>query len=384
MKSVLSAMGLVGLLFAVSLQWGSASEPEEITPVQAKEPAKMQDPKVDPNKLPELGPPQLPPQPPPAESDQVPFPVAAPEMLGDVGPTPGNFRPLIFSSNGQQINSSSPSSSTVVAPRLRGFKVSDDESAVPQDRVYFSFNNYSDVFSSTNQALGGGLKSINFSRETFGVEKTFLDGDASVGLRLPLDSFSASGSATAGGTSTAVGDLGIILKYVLWQDRAMGNLVSGGMAVVVPTGPGTFGGYNAATLGLHSTTLQPYVGFLCNSDRFYVQGFSEIDVPMDASDVTLWYNDLGVGYWMYHCSCTEGRLLTAIAPTVELHLTTPLNNRNFPSSTNPAATPDVLNLTGGVNFEFSDRTRFTVGAVVPMTGPKPFNFEVLASVRMRF
>ena len=51
---------------------------------------------------------------------------------------------------------------------MRGFKVADNASAMPQDRVYFSFNNYSNLFGSGNQALGGSLRNINFDIELNG------------------------------------------------------------------------------------------------------------------------------------------------------------------------------------------------------------------------
>ena len=46
-------------------------------------------------------------------------------------------------------------------------------------------------------------------REYFGVEKSFLDGDASVELRLPMNTLNVSGNPTFNGSHTAVGDLSV-------------------------------------------------------------------------------------------------------------------------------------------------------------------------------
>ena len=54
------------------------------------------------------------------------------------------------------------------------------------------------------------------------------------------------------------------------------------------------------------------------------------------------------------------------------------------SSTDPAGTPDWVDVTVGTNIEFYQRARLAVGVVTPVTGPKPFDFEVLAQLQMRF
>ena len=128
-----------------------------------------------------------------------------------------------------------------------------------------------------------------------------------------------------GGSSTAVGDLSVILKYAPWRDRESGSLVSVGLAVTAPTGPNSFAGSPEAA-PLLSTTLQPYVGYLGNFSDFYLHGFSSIDVPTDLRDVTILYNDVGIGYHLYRAR-DEGRWITAVTPTFEVHVNTPLDHR---------------------------------------------------------
>jgi hypothetical protein len=68
-------------------------------------------------------------------------------------------------------------------------------------------------------------------------------------------------------------------------------------------------------------------------------------------------------------------------PVVELHLNTPLNHRGWASE--PLGFPDALDVTAGCHFMFR---RAVVGVALgtPLTGPKPYEFEVLANVNFRF
>jgi hypothetical protein len=290
-------------------------------------------------------------------------------MLGDVPPSPAATLATKPGGTG----------GTVVLPSTRGFKIADNESPEPRDRVYFSFNYFDNLFGPANRAVGSGLHNLRVYRESFGLEKTCLDGAVSVGLRLPLNSLSADPGTTAvPGSATDVGDLSVILKSVLWHSPDNARLVSGGLAVTAPTGPDSFAADGLRTL--HETTLQPFVGFLCTRGDFYFQGFTALDVPTDAHDVTLLFNDVGVGYFLYRadaCDC----ILTTVAPTLEVHVLTPLNHRG---GFDPAHTPDLVDCTAGVNFELAHKTRLAVGVATPLTGPRPYDFEVLVQLRCRF
>src|SRR5205085_2699999 len=103
-----------------------------------------------------------------------------------------------------------------------------------------------------------------------------------------------------------------------------GNVLSGGLVLTLPTG-------NSQVLNngndIHNVLLQPWGGFILNSDRFYVQGFSALIIPVESQDATIWTNDIGVGYYLYRNPGAGG--LTAVIPTIEGHLTTPLNKRGI-------------------------------------------------------
>ena len=93
----------------------------------------------------------------------------------------------------------------------------------------------------------------------------------------------------------------IFAKYILEYNPKTGNLLSAGLAITPPTGPGHFAGARFLG-GTNNTTIQPFLGYFLNlteNKRLFLQGFSALDVPVNFTDVTLVYNDLGLGYFVY-------------------------------------------------------------------------------------
>jgi hypothetical protein len=244
------------------------------------------------------------------------------------------------------------------------------------------FNYYDNVGAAVNRRLGIDLRDINIYHESFGVEKTFLDQTASIELRLPLNTLSAeSNTPGLGGTDTDVGDLTAILKYAFWQDPDTGTLLSTGLAVTAPTGPSHFAGSSIPII--HDTLLQPFLGYIWSGDKWFVHGFSGIEVPTDGRDVMLLYNSIGIGY-VFSRPCAEDRLLRAVVPTFEVHVTDPLNHRGAFRVNDPAGTGDVVDLTMATTFELGQRSNLSVGIVTPVTGPKPFDVEALVQLNWFF
>jgi hypothetical protein len=220
-------------------------------------------------------------------------------------------------------------------------------------------------------------------RNTLGFEKTFLDGDASLGLRMPIDTlYAKSVFPDLRGINTSVGNLSIFGKYVLWQDRESGSLISTGMAITTPNGPGHFAG-SPIGAGFHDAQLQPFVGFIFAWDKWYLHGFTAIDIATDPRDVTLYYNDIGIGYFLYQAP-TKHSILTAVAPTFEVHINDPLNHRGALRNFDPAGTQDIVALTSGVNTLFGTRSLLSAALVTPVTGPKPFDLEVVVLLNVYF
>jgi len=116
-------------------------------------------------------------------------------------------------------------------------------------------------------------------------------------MRLPFDLLDIGGNTNM--DSADVGDLSIIFKAILFEDREMNYLFSGGLVVTVPTGPTALGGPGFTLDTFNSTLLQPFIGFLWTPGNFYLHGFSSIDVPTDPNDVTFLFNDLGIGYFVF-------------------------------------------------------------------------------------
>jgi hypothetical protein len=286
-------------------------------------------------------------------------------------------------------------------PWIRGFKISDNQSPLPQDRVFANFNYFNNVNYAIDRKFGSPVNGIQIYRYLAGFEKTFLDGLASVGLTESINNLSAvSANPGLGGTHTAMGDLTVFSKLVLfqsWEDNRPtnalggfgypaqvggrnGGLISAGMAVTMPTGPGGFAGAGFSK-SFRDVGLQPFLGYL--QGNFYLQGFEAIDVPTDPNDVTMLFNDVGMGYYLYRNPNMDS-FITAFAPTFEVHANVPLNHHGINNVNDPVGTSTVVDLTCGANIQFGQRTVLLLGAVTPVTGPRPYSIEALAMLNFFF
>ena len=247
--------------------------------------------------------------------------VGIPQMLGDVSPVFGRAHLVASPSGGNALR----------LPWVRGYKMADNQSPRPLDRVYVVFNLFDDI--NTRNLAGAGLHDVRIYRDYFGIEKTFLDGNASVTLRLPVNSITAQGVPPGVGSGrTAVGDLSILSKFALWQNRNTGDILSAGLGIGTPTGPSSFAGASYAKAA-NPAFFQPYLGFIKTFGNFYTQGFTAVDVPFDSNVVTIYYNDLGMGY-LFRATDPD-QFITGFAPSMEVHVNTPLNHRNVARTTRP-------------------------------------------------
>jgi hypothetical protein len=258
-----------------------------------------------------------------------------------------------------------------IAGQYNGFKISENETPRPIDRVYVTYNYWNDVNRST---LPAELSGVDIQRQMFGFEKTFFGGDVSVGMRLPY--FQVFGLSDT--DSQIIGDLNLLAKLAWINDPETGNVFSTGFVLTMPTGSG--GPYLLAdgTLSPHSTLFQPWAGWIYNFDRFYTQGFLSLVVPSDDRDPTIAFTSLGAGYWAYRDPNAD--LLRGVVPVAELHFNNPLNHR---SPSDMIYFQDQINMTMGV---YTILGRLTVGAAVgvPLVGPRPFDVEAITSLNLRF
>jgi hypothetical protein len=283
----------------------------------------------------------------------------------------------------------SPRQASALASSVRGFKIAENQSPQPQDRVFYSFNYYNNLNAATDKRFDTPINNLRAYREIFGFEKTFDQGRASFGMILPLDTLYASSTITGnfakpGGTSTSVGDLSVFTKFIVRFDEKTGSLFSGGLLVTTPTGPSTFAGAKYIS-AIHTTTLSPYMGYILRRGKFYLHGFSSFAFPINPNDVSLIYNDAGIGYFLYQdTNEVPTGWITAIVPTTEVHVNTPLNHQNVYNANDIAGSANVVNLTQGLNVEFHRRSILTFGIATPITSPKPFDLEALLLFNVRF
>jgi hypothetical protein len=273
-----------------------------------------------------------------------------------------------------------PSRASSFVASVRGVKISENQSPAPQDRIFYSFDFFAEVNQHVNQKFQAPVDGLRVYRQIMGFEKTYCGGDGSFGMRAPIDTVNANSTikgnfAKLSGQSTSTGDLSFFGKYIFVRDPSSGSLVSGGLAINTPNGPPNFAGAKYLA-SLHATSIQPFVAYIWSRDRFYLHGFSAIDAPASLRLATLLYNDVGIGYFVFRSTDADD-WLTAIAPTFEVHVNTPLTHGDWTNRNDPGGVPNVVDLTYGINFEFNRGSILTLGLVTPVTGPKPFDYEAL-------
>jgi hypothetical protein len=305
---------------------------------------------------------------------------APPNIIGDMSPL--GFRSFqTIGPPGQSGPPGVPGSggSAVPYPTVRAFKISENQSPRPQDRFYFDFNFYNNVNKAANAFDGVPIKNMQAYRYLFGFEKTFDAGMGSFGLRFPINNLTADPISRPGfqslstPTRTAVGNLDVYAKYILKQNRQTGSLISAGLLVSAPTGPGRFAGAPYIH-GLNDVSFQPFLGYICNRGDWYFQGFSGFYFPTIVADTTLMYNDLAVGYFLLR-NDDPGAWLSAVVPSLEAHINTPFTHTNWHNRLDIASAPTVVSLTWGLNFQFQRSAILSCGYVLPVTNPQPFTGE---------
>lgn len=264
---------------------------------------------------------------------------------------------------------------------LRGaFKIGENESPRPVDRVYVTYNFFNDV----NHALRvPGLAVANVHRQTFGVEKTFLDGDASIGFRLPLLQLTGPSDIDR----STVGDLSMILKFALINNPLDvapdgtfigGEVLSTGLVVTVPTGGAA--AFSAQQPEIHPTMIQPFIGGIGTFRRTYAQFFTSLAVPTDGRDTTYFFNSLQFGYQLYRNP--DARFVRSVTPLVEMQVSSPLNNRGIYKL--PIGAYDIVGFTGGATLGLGSRSALNIGTNVPVTGPRPYAMEAMFHLNVRY
>ena len=114
------------------------------------------------------------------------------------------------------------------------FKMAEDTSPLPVDRVYFNYDYYSNVPINANTV--GANPNISLNAYTPGFEKTFFNGLMSVEVRLPMATTLDHDIFLDGSTRTAegeIGNLGVVVKGLLFQWDTLA--ISAGLGIDCPT-----------------------------------------------------------------------------------------------------------------------------------------------------
>ena len=206
-------------------------------------------------------------------------------------------------------------------------------------------------------------------------------------------------TAASAVTGTEFGNIPIVFKTLIFQGEQ--NTFSAGLATVLPTARNVTVTDPEIKIKNQTIHLQPFIGWLWQpSDRLFFQAFAAVDFGTRGDNVfsggtfagtlndqPLLFLDSKVGYWLYQDP--EARWVKGIAPTVELHYTSTLQNAN---SVGTLITPaflnqNILDMTAGLQFRLGKSSDLTVAGAVPLTtspGDKLFDAEVIAQYNWRF
>ncbi len=306
-------------------------------------------------------------------------------------------------------------------------KVAENNSAIPRDRFYFTYNHFHNAYSANSTVnpndvdmnmmpLDPVVRSDQFhqNRFTLGLEKTFLYGDMSVEFRLPLVTqvdyevpgfTDPTSTAFSFGTNDPTGNLSMILKKVLfdWYGPRSSGVISSGFALTFPTSEGASVNLGDATFlvddaGLH---FSPYMTMLIESPAgWFIQGFVEFDYSTDKiavedrnaggvgkADIPDVVNlDVGAGWWL--ARYPDNHLFKGLAGIVEYHYTgqrQDFENIAFQSVGQTSTSNvivggfdsrrDIMNLTTGVHVVVTDHINARVAGVVPLRDAPDRQFD---------
>jgi hypothetical protein len=324
---------------------------------------------------------------------------AMPNMIGDS--LNGGFGGMVF------FSPTVSEASVGLAGGSRRFKIAEDESPLPTDRLIFDYNHFE------NPLVDVTGKTRNLDRFTFGIEKTFRNGLWSVEFRVPFATDYNSTQSTVGGSldGTEFGDMALAFKRALIQREDF--ILAGGLGMVFPTGPDwkvVDATGVAAAVRNEAVHLGPFLGAAWRpTDRLFALCFAQVDFDTHGDTVltngggplakvgvfneqSLLFLDFSMGYWLYQNP--NARWVTAIVPIVELHYTTTLQDMDTVDDgagtvigpLSGSGRRDILNLTAGLHFQMGPLTTLTVAAVAPLTTGenREFDAEVLAQLNRRF
>ena len=268
----------------------------------------------------------------------------------------------------------------------RRFKLTENNSPFPQNRVFFNYHHFHNAL----RDAAGRRRNVN--RYTFGVESTVWNECNSIELRVPFAGTVSSSQDLSGSDfeSTEFGNISFAFKRLLFRNQCSALAV--GLGVVLPTGDDSVlldSGVPQAIFNNDSFYIQPFLGYYRQpNERLFWQFFTQVDFDANGNrvvipgtgifgtgsdqvqtlqDQTLLFLDFSMGYWLYKNDARR-RYLTGVAPMLELHYTTTLQDQDLGNFGvfERIGRRDVLNLTAGLLFQIGQMSSLRVAAVSPL------------------
>jgi len=345
-------------------------------------------------------------------------------MFGDLGGATSVFRVLKPSASGVSRISAGTFSLPIAGGGSRIGKISENDSPIPRDRVFASYNHFQNLFQiSETPAFPPGPTTIRqepIDRYILGFEKTFFDGWTSVEMRMPFMGSIDAQLPSVGFSSGNIGNLTVVLKSLLYMDDT--TAVGAGVAIETPTGSDSFTRIDTTWLQFRNdaTHFLPYIGFVWSpgdprwgwGNGLFFSGYAQIDinaasnaidvlgpnnVPASSlgklTDQNLGFLDISAGYWLHRDP--NAPRLTGLAVVTELHYTTTLQDVDRISGNIGGNTFtlnatgnrfDVLNGTIGIQALMFDASSLRVAGVFPIGNEnrRLFDSEVQVQFNRRF
>ncbi|SMP76521.1 hypothetical protein SAMN06265222_12163 [Neorhodopirellula lusitana] len=275
---------------------------------------------------------------------------------------------------------------------IRRFKVTENVSPIPQDRVFFNYNHFDDALQAN------ATDNTYLDRYMFGGEKTFIDGLFSIEIRCVVSDGFDSQQTAARERGTEFGDLQFAFKSLLYSSNDLA--IGGGLTLSVPTADDTEL-VGVGEIENETVFLAPFIGFVGKPTKnTFVQGFLQTDIVLGGDSVldgvgveqgiyqdqNLIYASLSAGHWLYRDECASA-CLNGIAGMVEFHYTSALNDADLVAFGGNTLTAqdnlDVLNLTSGLVVQ-TGKSYFRVGGSVPLTDDKFYDSEFQLQINRTF
>ena len=277
-----------------------------------------------------------------------------------------------------------------LAGGARRMKVASNNRALPQDRVILQFQDFVNAYTAdaSQFIVGPASRTIDLNLYTLGFEKTFLDGNASLDVRMPFANQLELATPNFGVEGGTIGNLNAKLKLALISEQ--NYCFSVGSGFEVPTGSSVSFQGNGIPYIVNNDAffIQPFLAYEERLNTWFFNAFASTDIAMNGNrfrvdligqpvlgrinDQILGVASVGGGKWLFFDS--ESKRLHGFALLSELHYTTTLQDSDAVSDlfifqlatvSNVANRSDHLNLTIGGHLALG-LTSLRFGYVQPL------------------